>query len=215
MHVKNRLVWLILVALVVTSRAYADVVQMQNGDVYNGKVLSLGESSLILQNEVLGRITLPREKIASVVFREQLQASNVALLGTNQTVLAQTNRPGKGPLSQLAGSGDLIKKIEDQYLLGADAAAHQKFNDLVSGLISGSVTMDDLRREAKTAAEQARALKKDAGPDAAFVIDGYLSILDQFLREVPDASAVSNNPAAQSAKQPIKAAPKKASADDD
>ncbi len=169
--------------------AFADQVEMQNGDRYNGKVLSLDDKSLILQNEVLGRLTLPRAKVA------------VVLLGTSAGK-ALTNSPPKSAVSaqtnsvmlDLASHSNIIQQVQRQFLSGAEPEAQQKFNTLVSGLLNGSITVEDVQREARTAADQVRALKKELGPDASFALDGYLAILDQFLKEAPPGT---NSPAAK------------------
>ena len=169
--------------------ARADIIEMQNGDRYNGKLLSVGESSVILQNDVLGRVTIPRGKVAAIRFTDAVTGQVAALPGTNTPTISSRqsslSSSTNALMQELAAQPDLIKKIENQFLGGADAAAHDKFNDLVSGLMSGRLNMDDLRREAKTSADQIRSMRKDLGPDAASAIDGYLAILDQFLAEVP------------------------------
>src|SRR5581483_7551926 len=45
-------------------RLLADQVQMQNGDRYYGHLLSLSADSVVLQNDNLGKITLPRAKVS-------------------------------------------------------------------------------------------------------------------------------------------------------
>ena len=54
---------------------------------------------------------------------------------------------------------------------------------MVGGLMSGSLSMGDLRREAKTAADQIRELKHELGPEAGDALDGYLAELNNFLNE--------------------------------
>src|SRR6266853_357830 len=51
--------------------ARADQVEMQNGDRYVGTVLSLNANTLSLKSEVLGTITLPRNKIALVALGDR------------------------------------------------------------------------------------------------------------------------------------------------
>src|SRR5664280_1398266 len=56
-----------LACLLVTAPAvFADQVDMQNGDHYNGKVLSLSSDTLLLHNDNLGTIRLPRSKVAAI-----------------------------------------------------------------------------------------------------------------------------------------------------
>src|SRR3974377_2200901 len=44
----------------------ADVLEMQNGDRYSGKVISVSSDIVVLTNEVLGKVTVPRGKVASL-----------------------------------------------------------------------------------------------------------------------------------------------------
>jgi hypothetical protein len=54
---------------------------------------------------------------------------------------------------------------------------------MVNGLMSGELNLNDLRREAKSSADQLRELKRDLGPEAGESIDAYLGVLDNFLKE--------------------------------
>ncbi len=174
-----------------TMPGVADQVEMQNGDRYNGKVLSLDEKSLVLQNDVLGKLTLPRARVA------------VVLLGTisGKTLtnsVAKTGGVSTNSLAaELASHSNIVSQVQKRFLAGAEPEAQQKFNALVSGLLDGSITVQDVQREARTAAERVRALKKELGPDASFALDGYLAILDQFLKEAPPEPSTTNKPAAK------------------
>ncbi len=160
---------------------------MQNGDRYNGKVLSLDDKTLVLENDVLGKITLPRIKLAAVFLgpRAAQSATNSAPISGLRT---------NAFTAELASHSNLIQQVQRKFLSGADPAAQQKFDQLVSGLLNGSITVEDLQKEARTTLDQVRALKKDLGPDAGFALDGYLAILEQFLKEASPAptSAGSN-----------------------
>jgi hypothetical protein len=76
-------------------------------------------------------------------------------------------------------------KVKQQFLADADPAAKAKFDEMLGDLMSGKMTVADLRVQAKSAADQLRALKKELGPEADSTLDGYLSILESFLKEVP------------------------------
>jgi hypothetical protein len=181
-----------------TRLTHADQVEMQNGDRYNGKVLSLNEDSLILQNEVLGKITLPRAKIVLINLGALSDKTHATPLATNRTSKFIPPTQTNSLAAQLNANPQVIQQVQKQFLAGADPAAQDKFNELVSGLLSGKLDVQDIRREAKSAADQMRALKKDAGEDASFAIEGYLAILDQFLKEVPETTtARTNAPAAK------------------
>src|SRR6516225_2955583 len=43
----------------------ADVLEMQNGDRYSGKVISVTPDTVVLTNEMLGKITVLRGKVAN------------------------------------------------------------------------------------------------------------------------------------------------------
>ena len=55
-----------LALLFAPCRLWGDQVEMQNGDRYVGKVLSLTTNMLVLQSESLGKMQLARDKIASI-----------------------------------------------------------------------------------------------------------------------------------------------------
>jgi hypothetical protein len=97
---------------------------------------------------------------------------------------------------QLGTSTNLIQQVQKQFLSDAGPEANTKFNDLLGGLMSGRLSVDDIRAEAKTAADQLRALKREGGEDAGFAADTYLAILDHFLKDTaPSANPATNVPA--------------------
>jgi hypothetical protein len=171
----------------------ADQVEMQNGDRYFGKILSVSADSVVLQSEMLGKINVPRKNVASLAF-----GTNAAAAKTTahvRRVSAPTNLPTIGSLAAVGTNADLsaalrnpdantnfIRQIRDQMLAGSPEAAG-KYDEMVNGLMSGTLNMDDLRREAKSDADQLRALKRDLGPEADDSLDGYLEVLDDFLKE--------------------------------
>ncbi len=71
--------------------------------------------------------------------------------------------------------------------------------------MSGKLTVNDLRKEAKSAADQLRAVKRDLGDDSG-TLDGYLSILDSFLNETASpAGSATNAPASLPKSKPASA----------
>jgi hypothetical protein len=181
--------------------ALGDQVQMQNGDLYSGKVVSLSGDTLVLQSDVAGTLRLPRTKVALLT------------LGTNAvTALAAspilTNGPASAPfalrsnaapseistaLRQLGAHTNLIKQVQAQFLSDAGPEANAKFNELLNGLMNGKMSLNELRGEAQSAANQMHEARKELGDDAGVMIDGYLAILDHFLKETaPPASASTN-----------------------
>ena len=197
----------------VASPARADQIDMQNGDRYNGKILTLNSNSLVLQSEVLGTVTLPRSKVAQINFFSGTTASlPPAALPPIEPLrgapAARTNTPSdlSASLRGLGAQTNLIRQVRSQFLSDAGPQANDKFDQLLNGLISGRLTLNDLRAEAQTAANQLRALQKDLGPDAGDSMSGYLEILDHFLRETAPVGETNTNAATAKPKSNARAA---------
>lgn len=196
--------------------ARADQVEMQNGDRYVGKVLSLSADTLVLQNEVLGTVRLPRAKVAHIGLGSGPLAGAPALpssvtpnarppSASMAGPAAGTNSPVAFP--ELGAHTNLIRQIQKQFLAGAGPEANQKFDELLNGLMSGKLTVDDLRAQAQSAADQLRAMKRDGGQDPGFATDTYLTILDQFLKETAPSGSATNAMVSPSTAKPGAAQP--------
>jgi hypothetical protein len=168
---------------------HADQVEMQNGDRYLGKVLSLDSKMLLLKNDNLGTIRLPRAKVANLTLgTNALTTVTPALAATNTqptapattTTNAQTDLSAS--LKALGTNSSTIKQIQSQFLAGAGPEANAKFNELVSGLMTGKMDVNGLRAEAKKAAANLKQMKREVGDDTG-MLDSYLSILDNFIQE--------------------------------
>jgi hypothetical protein len=186
----------------------ADQVQMRNGDQYFGSVLSLNKDTLVIQSDVLGTVRLPRNKVAFIEFGANPSVhAPVAAPPTNNIArlpaLTVTNRANdfSATLQQLGGSSNVLQQIEAQYLGDAGPEAKAKFNDLLGGYLTGKLSVNDIRAQAQATADQVRSLRKDLGEDAGGMIDGYLAILDSFLKETaPPPTSVTNSPPARPVK---------------
>jgi hypothetical protein len=197
----------ILFMVVAAPALRADQVELQNGDRYSGKVLSVSADTVVLQNDVLGIINVPRKTVASLAFGTNAvapkAASDVAQISVPTNLpaagslapLSNTNLDLSAGLRNLGANTNVINQIREQLLAGNPEAA-SNYDDLVSGLMSGKVDMDDLRRQAQASADQLRELKRDLGPDAGDSIDAYLEVLDNFLNQT-DATPASASPALQ------------------
>ena len=196
---------------------------MQNGDRYVGKVLSLNSDTLILQNDVLGTMHLPRSKVTSInlgsvlpqTTRPQVAAGagghSPRPTATNSLSLSPAATPGlinrlalanpsgsdlTAAFREMGTNSPLIQQVRSQFLNDAGPEANKKFNDLLGGLMSGNLSVQDIRLEAKSAADQIRAMRKDLGEDAGGALDGYLAILDSFLKETETTYGATNAPSA-------------------
>lgn len=171
----------------------ADQVRMQNGDQYFGQVSILTTNTLLLQSDVLGTVLLPRAKLASITF-----GSNVSSEGIQGTepARAQVAAPATttnispeaaASLRKLAAHTNLIQQVQSRFLADAGPEANAKFNELMNGLTSGKLSINDLRVEAKKSVDQLRELQRGSG-ESSSSLDTYLSILDHFLKEALVAS---------------------------
>ncbi len=97
---------------------------------------------------------------------------------------------------------NLMQQVQKQFLSGAGPEANTKFNDLLGGLMSGKLRVDDIRAEAKSAADQLRTMQRESGEDAGFAANAYLSILDHFLKETAPSGSATNAPASPAASKP-------------
>jgi hypothetical protein len=188
---------------IAASRLRADEVDMQNGDRYIGTVLSVSGDAVVLKSEELGRITVPRKNVTAMAFGTNAVAPKAA--SDAAAVSAPTNLPAAPSTAELTGTNadfsaayhnlaadtNIVAQIRQQMLAG-NPAATGKFDEMVNGLLDGSLNMNDLRREAQSDEDQLRALKHDLGPDAGDSIDGYLDVLDDFIKESDSATALTN-----------------------
>ena len=78
----------VLLPWLVSSRAWADQVEMQTGDRYFGNVLSLSSNILVLQNEVLGTVRLPRDKVSLITLGSGPFAATAPLPSSARTLAA-------------------------------------------------------------------------------------------------------------------------------
>jgi hypothetical protein len=179
----------------------ADQVVMRDGDTYSGTVLSVTTNSITLQSPNLGTVTLPRAKAATIHLGTQPVTNTVAAPAVSQlraphSAAGQANA-GADPAEALRGirrQTNLVQQVQTEMLGGAGPEAAAKFNELLDGLSTGKMDMNGLRAEARSAAEQLRALKKELGPDGGGELDGYLAILESFLRQTPPANTGTNAP---------------------
>ncbi len=193
----------------------ADQVEMQNGDRYVGKVLSLNATTLVVQNEVLGVVRIPRDKVASISLGAGAvatippgasavppAAASVAPPVTGRALVITNAAPDpNSPFRELAAHTNMIHKIQSQFLGDAGPEANKKFEEMLSGLMNGQISMDDLQAQAQSAAEQLRALK-NSGQDNGIATDSYLAILDQFLKSQPATPGGRTNAPAQKGQAP-------------
>jgi len=180
--------------LLKTIPLHADQVEMQNGDHYIGKVLSLDSNTLVLKNDNLGTIRLPRAKVTNLTFGANpatTPASPVIATNVQSQTPSVTTTNGQADLSAslkaLGANTNFIKQVQSQFLAGAGPEANAKFNEMVTGMMSGNMDINGLRAEAKKAAANLKQMKREVGDDTG-MLDSYLSILENFIQESEPAT---------------------------
>ena len=130
---------------------------------------------------------------AAAVSGDRIQGLNRPVPATNPAPAAATSPEMAAALRQLGGKTNLVQQIQKQFLSDAGPEANQEFNQLVTGMLSGKLTVNDLRTQAKSISEQVRAAQKEMGGEASWALDSYLAILDHFLAETAPAANSATN----------------------
>src|SRR6266446_4888240 len=146
-----------LVALLFTvSRILADQVEMQNGDRYLGRVISLTNDTLIVQSDYLGTLRLPRSKVALVTLGQSAAtatprpAAALPHQPASPSSSASNSAPALPEATQIPGANsNLIQQVHNQFLSGAGPEANAKFDELLSGYMSGKLSVSDIRSQAR------------------------------------------------------------------
>lgn len=182
----------------------ADQVTMLNGDVYNGTVLAMSTNNLVLNNENLGVVNVPRAKVTAIHFGSAVTGSTLSAMprvsspaGTPAATPANADNADLATaLRGLRDQTNLLQQVQSQVLgSAASPEADAKFNELVDGLSAGKIDMNGLRAQASEAAAQIKELKKELGPNDNGEMDSYLVILNSFLQETaPGNKATNLNP---------------------
>jgi hypothetical protein len=185
---------LLTALLLGTSHLLADQVELQNGDRFAGKVVSMTADTIVPQSDVLGRVSLPRAKVANVHFGSAAGVNAASTQTPGSSPASAENRAASlgsvGALGQMGASSKVVEIIRRQMLSDAGPQANSKYDELAAGVFSGKFDLQKLRKEAITAANQIRELKK--GGDVGDSLDDYLAILDNFIRKSgPPAEPVS------------------------
>lgn len=196
-YVSGTVLWLLAGAF----PAWADQIEMQNGDHFAGQVLSLSTNVLVLQSDLLGTLNLPRAKVAVITLGADPLTSSPALPSLTgsparpPSIASANGATNLSPaLRKLGTSTNLIEQVQKQLLGGAGDEANNKFNEMLGGLMTGKLSVDDIRAQAQSAADQLRKLRREGGEEAGFATDAYLAILDHFLKETTPAVPATNAP---------------------
>jgi hypothetical protein len=199
--------------------AKADMIELTNGDHYLGTVVSMTKSNVEFLSEIQGMVKLPREKIAQITLHEvvvkpiivakpvaavQPAPASTAVVTTTTTTGAPTANDVVQQMRTEGVDPKLIDQVQEQIFGKSSPEAAQKFNEMMGGLTSGSLSMQDLRKQAQASIAQIKQAKKEFGSDAGDMLDGYLVILQKFVDESAAESVVPAAPPAPAATTPGK-----------
>ena len=198
---RNRLgIWAACILVFAATGLHADQVQLQNGDHYSGKIISMTTNSIVLESDVLGNVTLPRSKVTSLEFGTTTTTTNTTARVANVTNAAPsvkhaasastTNTDVTAALRRMGANTNFIQQVREQMLKDANPEANQKYDELVTGLMSGKLNANDIRTEAKKSIVQIQQLKQELGPQSEEMLDSYLVVLQKFVNE-PDPNVSS------------------------
>ncbi len=189
--------------------AKADLIELTNGDHYRGTVISMTLTNLEFQSEVQGRVKLPREKVARITFHEPAvapqatvtpsQPSAAPLILSGSATPAQPTSQVDAVMKQMRAQGidpKIVQQVQEQIFGKASPEAAQKFDETMNGLMSGRLSVQDVRAQAQDSIKQIKAARAELGDDAGGMLDGYLGILEKFVQETgPGGSATVPQPA--------------------
>lgn len=135
--------------------AKADLIVLTNGDQYRGTVIAMTATNVEFMSEVQGRVKLPRDKIAQITLREVAAKPVVAakpaaapvagsLILSGSTTTPPANASASAVVQQMRQQGvdpKLIDQVQEQIFGKASPEAASRFNDMMNGLMSGSLSV--------------------------------------------------------------------------
>jgi hypothetical protein len=189
----------------------ADSIELVNGDLLHGKVVSLDDQELRLVSDIHGAVIIARDKVAAIGLGDRKLArpaeTDAAKPEEAQAIVRRSVPVGaKGATTatvQVApGSvAEVVRQLRGQGLTTENLNELQKafpqlkeqpgvkkyFDEKVQGLITGDVSVEDIRKDAIRVREELRKTAKSLGPDGEKTLNqalgGYLQILDKFIQE--------------------------------
>jgi hypothetical protein len=80
-----------------------------------------------------------------------------------------------------------IEQVRQQMLTGTTPEVNQKYDEMLGGLMSGKLSVNDIRAQARTSIDQIKKMKQEMGPQADPMLDAYLEILQNFVNDAEPA----------------------------
>jgi hypothetical protein len=170
------------------SIARADLLELVNGDHYSGIVVEMTRTNLEFQSDIQGLVKIPRDKIAKITLRESVAKPAASIPATNSPATTKSAVSADAVIQQMRAQGvdpNMMNQIQQQILGQSNPEATRMFNNTMSGLMSGSISVEDIRAQARKAIQDIQAARKDLGGDSAMndLLNGYADILQKFVSE--------------------------------
>ena len=198
----------------VSSPCFADRLQLSNGDEIQGKLIEMTKGVIKFEHEVLGVFAVPRDRVHAVELGPKRGGNRITADGrevgpeTPEQVIDRLVNPDMNPEAvkklekgapRLATPQDAVDQLRRE---GVDAKTMTQLHSLlpgfgspevqdafrgrVEGLMTGSLSINDLRNEAIEVRGQLQELMDDLGPNGA-ALGGYYGILDGFIKKTDPA----------------------------
>jgi hypothetical protein len=202
-----------VILLVRNTCVLADSIELVNGDLLHGKVVSLDDRELRLVSDIHGAVIIAREKVAAIGLGERkvarpMPAAESPENATEAQAVVRRSVPA-GTKSAAAATApvpsgtvqEVVRQLRTQGLsvenvnelqrafpqLKEQPGVKKYFDEKVEGLIKGDVNVEDIRKDAIRVREELRKTAKSLGPDGEKTLNqalgGYLNILDKFIKE--------------------------------
>ena len=188
----------------------ADRLQLANGDEIEGQMLEMSDGEVKFKHSILGTFTIPRAKIHAIELGDQRGGKRIMADGskadaeTPEEIVKRLVNPdlNRAKVKEIAkgakqhGTPDAaIEQLRREGVSGGtmqmlqamlpgfgSPVVQKHFEDRVTGLMSGSIGIQDIRAEAIDARDQLKELMDDLGPGGE-ALKGYYGILDGFIEE--------------------------------
>jgi hypothetical protein len=157
--------------------AKADTVQLANGDILRGKVVSLNDKQLVFHSDSFGEIKIERSKVGLIAL------GTTPLPSVKLSAMTPPNeKPSSAPpTTSKGGIGSLLGGASP--LLGGGSLGRGGAESLGPGIdqLLGAGGVGDLQKNVDNAKRGLQDLKKDFGngPEGQ-AIDAYINLLNQF-----------------------------------
>ena len=193
----------------------ADRLQLANGDEIEGELLEMSGDQIKFRHPILGTFNLPRNQVHAIELGKERGGERIMADGSkappetpeevidrlvnpdlNRSTIKELEKGAprhstpEGAVEQLRREGVDAKMMSQLHAMlpgFGSPKVQEHFEDRVTGLMTGSLTINDIRNEAIDARDQLKELMDDLGPGGQ-ALQGYYGILDGFIKKTdPDA----------------------------